>query len=66
LNHPDIYEILELMEFEHFSFQDYTELLFGQNTPEAAYSAYLILKENLYFNGSIADGVCANPIDLIE
>ncbi len=66
LEDPDFEEIAELMETETLSFSEFTELLFSQNTPAAAYSAALILKDDLYFSGSIQNGVQVKPREEIE
>ena len=56
---PDMEEILELMEEEIFPFREFCELLFGSYSPEAAWSAYCLLTEGLYFTGSVENGVKA-------
>ncbi len=66
LDTPDLSMITELMEDETIPFPDFTELLYSENTPSAAYSAWLLLTENLYFTGSIQDGVRTNPREEVE
>ena len=56
---PDCSEVVELMEDETFDFADFTELLYSVNSVSAAYSAYKLLGEGMWFNGSVADGVKA-------
>lgn len=64
LENPDISGMLELMEGEKLSFAEFTELLFGKDSPQAAWSAYQLLNGNT-FTGSVADGVKARPADEI-
>lgn len=54
---PDFDEIMALMETETLPFAEFAELLYGKATPEAAYSALMLLKDDLYFAGSIAEGI---------
>lgn len=63
---PDQESAAELMESETLPFPDFTDLLFSEDSPRAAYSAYLILKDELYFTGSVADGVRVRPREEIE
>lgn len=63
---PDFEEIAELMESETLSFAEFTELMYSCNSPDAAYSAALVLKEELYFSGSIQTGVQVKPREEIE
>lgn len=63
---PDMGSVIELMETETLPFREFTELLYSENSPEAAYSACLLLKDDLYFTGSVADGVRVKPKDEIE
>ena len=59
LDTPDCEELLELMEQECFSFADFCELVYGKNSPQAAWSAWALIGENLYFTGSPENGVSA-------
>ncbi len=54
---PDRGELADLMEDETFSFSDFTDLAFGADTKANACAAYELLSENLYFTGSVKDGV---------
>ncbi|MBR4885199.1 MAG: hypothetical protein IKZ33_07790, partial [Lentisphaeria bacterium] len=54
---PDLADVAALMEGEKLSFTDFMDLLYGKTTPDAAYSAYLLLAADLYFEGSVAEGV---------
>ena len=54
---PDLADVAALMEGEKLSFSDFMDLLYGKTTPDAAYSAYLLLAADLYFEGSVAEGV---------
>lgn len=66
LENPDFEEIAELMETETLGFAEFTELMYSCNSPDAAYSAALVLKEDLYFSGSIQNGVQVKPREEIE
>ena len=63
---PEMEEILELMEEELFPFAEFCELLYGSYSPAAAWSAYQLLKEGLYFTGSVEEGVKARPAEEIR
>ena len=63
---PDLEAAAELMEAETLPFSDFAGLLFSEDSPRAAYSAYLILKDDLYFTGSVQDGVRVRPREEIE
>lgn len=63
---PDLADAVALMEGETLSFSDFMELLYGKTTPDAAYSAYLLLAADLYFKGSVAGGVTTNDPAEIE
>ena len=54
---PDLADVAALMEGETLSFTDFMDLLYGETSPDAAYSAYLLLSADLYFEGSVAEGV---------
>ena len=54
---PDWQELAELADENGFSFSEFTELAYGENTPAAAWYAWNALKEGLYFTGSPAEGV---------
>ncbi len=58
---PDFAEIAELLANETVSFADFTQLAYGKNDAAAAYAAYRILQEKLYFSGSVESGVTALP-----
>ena len=50
-------ELVELADENGFSFAEFTELAYGENTPAAAWYAWNALNEGIYFTGSPADGV---------
>ena len=54
---PDWAELAELADENGFSFSEFTELAYGENTPAAAWYAWNVLKEGIYFTGSPATGV---------
>lgn len=54
---PDWQELAELADESGFSFADFTLLAFGENTPAAAWNAWNVLKEGIYFIGGISEGV---------
>ena len=54
---PDWQELAELADENGFSFSEFTELAYGENTPAAAWYTWNALKEGLYFTGSPAEGV---------
>ena len=54
---PDWAELAELADENGFSFSEFTELAYGENTPAAAWYAWNVLKEGIYFTGSPAAGV---------
>ncbi len=66
LPEPDLQEIAELMENETLSFDAFAELLYGEYSPAAAYSALLLLKDDLYFAGSITEGIHLKPAEEIR
>ncbi|MBR2374644.1 MAG: RNB domain-containing ribonuclease [Lentisphaeria bacterium] len=57
LPEPDWQEIAELSGEEGFSFAEFTELAYGTNSAAAAWQAWNVLKEGVFFTGSVADGV---------
>ncbi len=62
LNFPEMpkidwQELQELADGGTFSFTEFTELAFGSVSPAAAWWAWNVLKEELYFTGSVAGGV---------
>ena len=56
---PDAQELSALMEGETLPFGDFAELAYGTRSPEAYYSAWMLLQEGIYFTGSIETGVTA-------
>jgi exoribonuclease II len=48
---PAIEEAWELLEDERVSLADFAELLFGEFTPAAAWGAWQVLQDGLYFEG---------------
>ncbi|MBR2873301.1 MAG: hypothetical protein IKB99_07370, partial [Lentisphaeria bacterium] len=62
LNFPEMpnvewQELQELADGCSFSFAEFTELAFGNTSPAAAWWTWNILKEGLYFTGSVESGV---------
>lgn len=62
---PDLAELAELLSGEKVSFAEFTQLAFDQNNAASAFAAYKILQQNLYFSGSVADGVTPLPGDVV-
>ena len=54
---PDWLELAELADENGFSFEEFTELAYGENTPAAAWYAWCVLNEGIYFVGSPGAGV---------
>lgn len=63
---PDCRELLELMESETLPFPEFCRLAYSADTPEAAWSAWQLIGENVYFSGSPADGVKGRSAAEIE
>jgi exoribonuclease-2 len=63
---PDCRELLELMESETLPFAEFCRLAYSADSPEAAWSAWQLIGENVYFSGSPADGVRARSAAEIE
>ena len=61
LPRPDWEELAELADENGFSFAEFTELAFGENTPSAAWNAWNALKEGIYFTGTPDTGVKLQP-----
>ncbi|MBO5924573.1 MAG: RNB domain-containing ribonuclease, partial [Lentisphaeria bacterium] len=59
-------ESVELMADDVMSFADFTELVFGADTPANALAAAELLTQNIYFKGSVAGGVQANSAEHIN
>lgn len=53
----DWQELGELADENGFSFAEFTELAYGENTPAAAWWAWCVLKEAIWFTGSVSTGV---------
>lgn len=51
---PAIEEAWELLEGEEVTLGDLAELLYGENSPAAAWGAWQILQDQLYFEGDLA------------
>lgn len=51
-------ETWTLLQGEIVSLMDFSDFLFGSNTPEAVYNSWLILQENLYFIGDVSNISC--------
>jgi exoribonuclease-2 len=48
---PDLEDALELLQGETVGLSDFADLLYGNDTPEACWSAWRLLQEGLYFSG---------------
>lgn len=48
---PDLEDALELLQGETVGLSEFADLLYGNDTPEACWSAWLLLQEGLYFSG---------------
>lgn len=62
LNFPEMpqvdwQELSELADENGFSFPEFTELAFGSAAPATAWWAWNVLKEGIYFTGSVEGGV---------
>ena len=67
--HPEaelLAESVELMGEDLMSFADFTELVYGADTPANALAAAELLTMNIYFKGSVAGGVQANSAEHIS
>ncbi|MDR2807408.1 MAG: RNB domain-containing ribonuclease [Spirochaetaceae bacterium] len=53
--HGDVKGTWDLLEDETVSLRELAELIFGEWTAAAAWNAYLLLKDGLYFSGSIEE-----------
>jgi exoribonuclease-2 len=53
LDAPDIDETLEMLAEDSVTFEDFAALLYGEFTPEAAWSAWQMLDEGRYFTGDM-------------
>ena len=53
----DWQELAELADENGFTFGEFAELAFGDNSPAAAWWAWNTLKEGIYFTGSVQEGV---------
>lgn len=56
---PDCGELAELMDGETLPFAEFLDCAYGENTPSAAWSAWVLLAEGTYFTGSPENGVQA-------
>lgn len=61
LHVPDTEELTALMEGETLSFADFAELAYGERSAAAFYSAWLLLRDECCFSGSVETGVTARP-----
>ncbi len=59
---PDLMEISAMLDNETIDFADFTALVFGSYSPAAAWSAWQLLEDGIYFSGDIVKGVAAKPI----
>ncbi|MFA7231619.1 MAG: hypothetical protein WC071_10150, partial [Victivallaceae bacterium] len=57
----DLMEIVVMLEDESVSLEDLAGLIYGEFSPESAWSVWLLLEDGTYFAGNIADGIKARP-----
>ena len=58
-------ETLELLEEETVSLEDLSEYLYGEFTPQSAWSSWMLVVDGLYFEGD-TDEINARPLALIK
>lgn len=58
---PDLMEVAVMLENETVNIADFSALVYGEFTPDGAWSAWLLIEEGVYFSGNIADGIKARP-----
>lgn len=61
----DIDEIWNLLQGEEVTLLEFSEFLYGEDSPEAVYNGYKLLKEGLYFSGNI-DLITCTSADFIK
>ncbi len=60
-------ETLELLEGETFSLAELAELLYGEFTPQSAWSSWMLVVDNLYFEGQgSTEFISVRPLDDIK
>ena len=59
-------ELAELIGGETIPFREFCALLTGVDTPGAAWAGFAELRDDLYFTGSVAEGVRARPAAEVE
>lgn len=57
-------ETLELLEEETVSLEDLADYLYGEYTPQTAWSSWMLVVDGLYFEGSI-DEIIVRPLNII-
>ena len=58
-------ETLELLEEETVSLAELAEYLYGEYTPQSAWSSWMLVVDGLYFEGDI-DAINTRPLELIK
>ncbi len=58
-------ETLELLEDETVSLEDLAEYLYGEYSPQTAWSTWMLVVDGLYFEGTV-DEIVARPLDVIK
>lgn len=58
-------ETIELLDGEAVPLEELAELLFGDCTPQTAWSTWALLKDDLYFEGEVS-AIKARPLDLVR
>lgn len=59
-------ECVELMGSDAMSFVEFTELVYGNNSPDNTLSAAELLQQNIYFTGTVSGNVQANSAEHIN
>ncbi|MCK5726662.1 MAG: RNB domain-containing ribonuclease [Thiotrichaceae bacterium] len=57
-------ETLELLEGETTSLKDLADYLYGEYTPQTAWSSWMLIADGLYFEGTV-DAIVVRPLALI-
>jgi exoribonuclease-2 len=57
-------ETLELLDDESVSLEELAEFLYGEFTPQSAWSSWMLVRDGLYFEGD-TEAIKARPLDVI-
>lgn len=58
-------ETLELLEGETVPLEDLADYLYGEYTPQTAWSSWMLVVDGLYFEGTV-DAISVRPLDIIQ